>query len=435
VKAIHLATMDRGGAFIAARRLHEGLRRVAVNSSIIVAQKGSGAADVEAIEFTDRSLLGRLRRRVDAARYAREQSAYAKAAPARNAHITDDRVPGAYVLNKTLPQADIYHLHWVNGFVDPRHFFAGLPAATPLVWTLHDMNPFTGGCHYSFDCSRYTRTCGSCPQLGSLATADLSARSHARKASAYLTLSPTTTRLVTPSKWLGIETARSSLMGRFGIEVIPNGIDTDVFAPRSGAAAREVFSIPADDFVVVFAADRVGLYLKGLDLLREALAQLNVGRPVTLATIGDDGEVSDASRRTVGLGRIDNERIMSFALSVADLFVLPTRSDNLPNVILEAMACGIPVVSFAVGGIPDMVRNGRTGLLAPPENVTALRGAIETILSDDELRLRMSSESRKIAVKEYALEVPARRHKILYEKLIEASERVRRDGVGGLERQ
>jgi glycosyltransferase involved in cell wall biosynthesis len=118
---------------------------------------------------------------------------------------------------------------------------------------------------------------------------------------------------------------------------------------------------------------------------------------------------------------------MSFALSVADLFVLPTRTDNFPNVILEAMACGIPVVSFAVGGILDMVRSGQTGLLAPPENVNALRSAIETILRDGDLRAKMSAESREIAVKEYGLKVPARRYKALYEELVETSARIRRD--------
>jgi len=337
------------------------------------------------------------------------------------AYVTDDRVPGTYNVNNLLPEADIYNLHWVVGLVEPRRFFTHYPIGRPLVWTLHDMNPLTGGCHYAFDCLRFAGKCGCCPQLGSQTKDDLSARSHARKASAYSKLLPETTRIVAPSKWLSMEASRSALMGGFSLEVIPYGVDTGTFMPRSKHVAREVFSIPSEELVIAFAADFVDLPIKGLDLLRGALKQLNVDRSVTLAVIGQGIKISDFSERVVGLGQIDNERLMSFALSAADLFVLPTRADNLPNVILEAMACGIPVVSFNVGGVPDMVRPGQTGLLAPPEDVAALRHAIETLLNNDDLRSMMSYECRAVAAREYALEVQAKRYKSLYEGLIEAS--------------
>ncbi len=421
MKTVHLAVMDRGGAGIAAQRLHSGLRNIGVDSKMIVAQKESGAPHVETIEFNDRSLFGRLRRRVDFSRFSRQRRAYAKTTPSKMAYVTDDRVPGTYILDGILPHANVYNLHAVVGFVEPRRFFAHYPRGVPLVWTLHDMNPFTGGCHYAFGCTRFTGKCGSCPQLGSQDADDLSARAHARKALAYSRLLPETTRIVAPSKWLGVEALRSTLMGKFSLDVIPYGVDTDAFVPRRTEVAREMFSIPNDDLVIAFAADIAGLPVKGFDLLREAIAQLNVGCSVTLAVIGRETENSDAGTRTIGLGRIDNERLMSFALSAADLFVMPTRADNLPNVILESLACGIPIVSFDVGGVPDMVRPGKTGLLAPPEDVAGLRRAVETLSNDDDLRARMSVECRRIAVKEYALAVQAGRYRSLYEELIAAS--------------
>jgi glycosyltransferase involved in cell wall biosynthesis len=420
MRTIHLA-MDGGGAFVAARRLHDGLRRIDVNSRMIVSAAVSHAVDVEAVEFASGSLIGRVRRRTDARRFARERRVYAKTESPKMIYFSDDRVAGQYILNQRLPETDVCNLHWVAGVVDYRRFFGRLKKRTPLVWTLHDMNPFTGGCHYALDCLRFTSKCGSCPQLGSESKDDLSARIYARKSKAFSKLSPETTRIVTPSKWLGAEASRSSLFGRFTIDVIPYGLDVDVFTPRRRETAREVFAIPRDDLVVVFAAHSIGYRHKGFDLLRESLAQLTLDRPVTLAAIGHKPLCFDGGARCMMLGHINSERMMSFALSAADLFVFPTRTDNFPNVVLEAMACGVPVVSFNVGGVADMVRPGQTGLLAPPEDVAALRNAIESILRDNDLRAKMSAECRKIAVQEYSLEVQARRYKALYATLTEAS--------------
>jgi glycosyltransferase involved in cell wall biosynthesis len=113
---------------------------------------------------------------------------------------------------------------------------------------------------------------------------------------------------------------------------------------------------------------------------------------------------------------------MSFALSAADLFVCPSRDDNFPNVVLEAMACGVPVVGFDVGGMADVVRDGETGILVEPENVAGLR---ETILHDDELRSRLSRNCRQVALTEFPLETQARRYLALYGELIESSKRTR----------
>lgn len=424
MRAVHLATMDRGGAGIAAARLHIGLRLLGVNSTMMVARKHSDTPHLDVLGPGDRSLSSRLRRRIAASVIARERLAYARTAPAQASYLTDDRVPAPCALDGGLPQADIFHLHWITGLIDPRRFFVQLPDGKPLVWTLHDMNPFTGGCHYALNCCRYVAACGSCPQLGSHAARDLSARIHARKAAAYSQLRPETTRLVTPSGWLAHEASRSSLLRRFQVDVIPNGVDVEVFSPRERRSARERFSVPKDNLVLAFSADQIGLRLKGFDLLQEALSGLNVARPVTVAVIGKKIQGVDTSRQIVWLGEINNERMMSFALSTADVFVLPTRADNFPNVILEAMACGVPVVAFGVGGVPEMVRPGQTGLLAPAEDACSLRTAIEILLGDDGLRENMSAACRRTAVEEYAIVRQAERYRAIYEELMEASTRL-----------
>jgi glycosyltransferase involved in cell wall biosynthesis len=335
--------------------------------------------------------------------------------------FSDDRVAGRDAFADALVPAHVYNLHWVATFVDYRRFFGRLAPATPLVWTLHDMNPMTGGCHYALGCERFTALCGACVQLGSRTERDLSRRIFERKAAALKSRALNTTRIVAPSAWLAGEALRSGLLGRFEIDTIPSGVDCNIFQPRSRATAREVFGLSQDKAVVLFAADSVKSHRKGFDLLVSALQNLSADRAVTLAAIGEWSEQEKLPVQVIALGRIESERLLSFAYSAADVFVLPTRADNLPNVILEAMACGTPVISFDVGGVRDAVRPGWTGLLAPPGDIVALRNAILTLLADNSLRERLSNECRRVAVAEYEEEIQARRYLGVYETLLNAS--------------
>ena len=142
---------------------------------------------------------------------------------------------------------------------------------------------------------------------------------------------------------------------------------------------------------------------------------------MTLAAIGARTGQDRLPGPTVGLGGIENERLLSFAYSAADIVVLPTRADNLPNVVLEAMACGVPVVGSEVGGMPDIVRSGQTGILVAPEDAAALRAAIVTVLDNTALHEHFSREARRIALREFSLEHQAARYKHMYEGLIDAS--------------
>lgn len=417
-----LSTNERaGGAAIAANRLHLGLQRGGVASRMVVLGRQS---DDPAVDVVGRGPGRRLRRFVRRRRRRAFRRRYGPARPPKLELFSDDRVPWPDALAGTLPAADVYNPHWVAGFLDYGRFFRRLPAGTPFVWTLHDMNPFTGGCHYDLGCGRFRDGCGACPQLGSRDPADLSAQVHHRKAAALAHLRPATTRIVAPSAWLAREAADSALFARFRVDIIPNGLDTDVFRPQPRACARDELGLPAGGRVVLFGADSVANHRKGFDLLLEALDGLGAEREVTLAALGGGTvQVPAAAGPVVPLGRIGDARLLALAYAAADLFVLPTRADNLPNVVLEAMACGTPVVGFDVGGVPDMVRPGETGLLAPPEDVDALRGAIATLLDDDDLRARLGAECRRVAVEAYRLELQAERYKALYEELLEARDR------------
>lgn len=422
MRIAHLAWSDTsGGAAIAAHRLHRGLRRIGVDSRMVVAETRRLDETVQ-VAARGQKMSERLRCRIRSKMISRDFARYRTTRPAHLERFSDDRAWEPNVLPDSLPKADLYNLHWVAGFLDYRTFFARVPHDVPLVWTLHDMNPFTGGCHYSAGCERFVATCGACPALGSTDSKDLSAAIFRRKCAAYARLNPERVRVVAPSVWLSREASRSALLSKFDISTIPYGLDTEIFQPRGRAIAREVFGIPQDLRVVMFVAHSFQSHRKGMDLLLAALAEQNVSRDIGVISVG----MNELSAGMPGgccyaLGELNSERLMSFAYSAADLFVLPAREDNLPNVVLEAMACGTPVVAFDVGGLPDMVRPDVTGLLVPADNVQALRESIETLLNDKERLARMSRECRRVAIEEYGLELQAERYRQVYEELLAAT--------------
>jgi len=290
--------------------------------------------------------------------------------------FTDAQAPWDLSALPEVREAEAFHLHWVAGLVDWPRAAAAL-SGRRVYWTLHDMNPFTGGCHYAAGCTRWRQGCGRCPQLGSDDPDDLSARVWRAKRDAFSGLD---LRLVSPSRWLAGCVAESSLLGGVPIQVIPNGVPVDVFRPSPRAAARRALGIPEQGRVLLFGAD-YDTRRKGFAQLLEALALLPpaLQGQVTLASFGGLPAAPPGRFRTVELGSIGDEARLALAYSAADAFVLPSQEDNLPNTVLEAGACGTPVAGFAVGGVPDMVTEA-TGRLAPAGDAAGLARAIQALL-------------------------------------------------------
>jgi glycosyltransferase involved in cell wall biosynthesis len=429
MRVVNLASFDTGGAAIAAHRLHRGLRGLGIDSRMVVANKSSLDETVQVAAH--RWKMGeRLRRRIRSKIISRDFARYRITRSAHFENFSDDRAPEPNLFLDALPKADLYNLHWVAGFLDYRSFFARVPRGVPLVWTLHDMNPFTGGCHYTAGCDRFAAGCGACPALGSTDNVDLSAAILRRKRTAYSRLQPEKVRLVAPSRWLSREASRSALFRRFEITTIPYGLDTEVFRPRQRAIARAVFGIPQEKRIVMFSAQSLASHRKGLDLLIAALDGINRDGAIGVVSVGNGSLFDAIDENHFPLGELNSERLLSFAYSTADVFVSPSREDNLPNVLLEAMACGTPTVAFEVGGIPDIVRSGATGLLAKAEDVRSLRHAIMVILSNDEKREALSRESRRIALQEYRLGLQAERYRDVYRQLLEQIEEPMPSGGG-----
>jgi glycosyltransferase involved in cell wall biosynthesis len=232
-----------------------------------------------------------------------------------------------------------------------------------MVWTLHDSNPFQGLFHYKND-----------EFINSGISAVYDKKIKQIKANAIQEIKKGA--IVAPSKWLLGEATNSNFFPSFIKEWIPNSIDLSVFKQQEKIALRKEYSLASDDFVILFVADSVKNHRKGFDLLIEALLHLET-IPVTVVAIGK-GEMPVVYRsKIISLGAINSANEMAKCFALADAFVLPSREDNLPNVMLEAFACGIPIIGFPIGGIAEHTKENLTGILAEEVSGLSLANAIE----------------------------------------------------------
>ena len=422
MKIVHLSTYDvAGGAGRAAHRLHTGLRQAGIHSSMFVREARTKDDSVVTFEPTQK-FWGRVERRLRRAGIRRNLSPSVSDESAQFEPFRSDRSEYGGDVMSQLPTCDVINLHWIVDFVDYPSFFRAIPKGKRVVWTLHDMNAFTGGCHYDLGCGRYLSRCGQCPQLQSEVTHDLSTMIWDRKKALFSRINPDQIHIATPSSWLADEVKRSPVLNRFPVSVIPYGVDLEDFAPRNQQSARDVFGIPQKAKVVLFVADGLPLYRKGLGTLGEALERIAHRVPnLFLICVGHNDPPPGLRVPWIHLGFVNNDRLLSNIYSAADVFVIPSLQDNLPNTVLESMACSTPVVGFEVGGIPDMVQHGKTGLLARPHDTQELENAIIELLKNPQRRSLLSANCRRVAVHRYSLARQAIRYYQLYKQLLKRS--------------
>lgn len=405
MNVLHLNSTDEGGgAARAACRLHRGLRSDGVDSEMLVGLKRSDEPQVHGRNTAIGSLYGKLRRRMDDVplwRYSDgANQAFSPAWVPERRHEQVDRL-----------DPDVVNLHWLaHGFLRIETL-ARLDR--PVVWTLHDMWAFTGGCHYVGECDRFHDACGSCPALRSSDETDLSRRVWERKQSAFEDVDLT---VVTPSHWLGDRAAESSLLSDVPIEVIPNCIDTDQYRPRARSDGISELGLDHDMRYLLFGAS-YETPRKGGDLLEKSLRQLESDGDLALLAFGNaDVESLDVSLPVEHLGYL-TEPDLRLAYSTADVTVVPSRQDNLPNIALESLACGTPCVAFEVGGLPDMVRHRETGYLARPFDCGDLAAGIRWVVADDERREVLGVRAREDVVERFSADVVTERYVDLYEDI------------------
>jgi glycosyltransferase involved in cell wall biosynthesis len=391
---IHLSHFDEyGGAARSAYRLHQGLRRLGATSRMIVGHKTSADPDVTEHRTTFGDKV--------ANRIGYELGV-------QYAFLPSTRSIGRHPWFR---EADVVQLANIHGGWFSHTQLPSLTRGKRLVWCIHDMWSFTGHCGYSYGHDGWLTGCGSCPHLDSYPAIrrDGTKLNWKVKERLYRKLELT---VVAPSRWLGDLARRSPLLEHFPVHVIPYGVDTDLFAPTPRAEARAGLGLPEADPLVLVA----GLEpRKGSDLLGRilTLAQARLERPVSLVVAGGTAN-ADAPRGFAvhDLGVVD-EPTMRAAYAAADVYLLPTLYDNLPNTVLEALSCGAAVVATDVGGLPDMIEDGVNGLTRPA-SADALGEAVGNVLADTDLRVRLGAAGRESAVATMGLEQQARAYLELY---------------------
>jgi glycosyltransferase involved in cell wall biosynthesis len=346
--------------------------------------------------------------------------------------------------NQAITQSDIIHLHWINfGFLSIDSLKNLFKTQKPIVWTLHDMWAFTGGCHHSDACENYQNQCGNCTQfLKNPAENDLSHQIWQAKKEVFQNANLT---IVTCSQWLGNRAKKSSLFKDFRIETIPNPIDIQQFIPINKAEARQRLGLNPDTQYILFAAMNVTAEGKGFKYFQLAILEIrNQASTInhkskamnyeqttmnTELLIFGDAQASDFESLPLKvnlLGKLSDVEQIVLAYSAASVFVIPSLAENLPNTIMEAMACGTPVVGFDVGGIPEMIDHQQigvptTGYLAQYKSSEDLALGIQYVLQNPDYET-LCQNARKKVVENYSEEVIARKYMALYQSLMPKSE-------------
>lgn len=397
IACVATAAGHAGGAAIAMERLAAGLR-------------ASGAV-VDVVERADCGSPGAATRRLD--RGVRRAVRDGRT-PVSNTLFTADWPAWDLAAHPAVAAADLVNVHWVAGFVAAAGIRRLVEAGHSVVWTLHDMRPFTGGCHYSAGCRGFTARCVACPQLVP-ALHELPARSLAR---ARRRLAGIPLRFVSPSRWLADELVRSSIFDArwHEVRVIPNGLDLTRFCPGERANARRRLGLPAEGLGILLGSVSLAERRKGSDVAVAAVARATAavaarspGQPRPFVISYGSGRLEIPGVACHALGSVAEAGVLE-ATHACDLHLTMTREDNLPNTVMEALACGRPVLATRTGGIPEMVCDGVEGWLVDVDDATAAATVIERLAAEPGLVVAAGRRARDRAEREWDAELQARRY-------------------------
>tara|TARA_Y100001001_G_scaffold160923_2_gene184429 strand:+ start:7824 stop:9059 length:1236 start_codon:yes stop_codon:yes gene_type:complete len=361
-----------GGAARAANRLHRALLNQGIESQMLVQSKTGNLQSVVTGDKPLEKACGRVRPFLDslpAKRY--EQKTKTLFSPAW--------VPSEIVRRINEINPDIVHFHWINSGMLPVKDIPKIKA--PIVWSLHDMWAFTGGCHYDENCGLFRTTCGSCPVLGSTKSRDLSYWIQKKKEKAFSSKSDL--YFIGLSNWMANAASESRLLQGKTVLALPNPIDTGFFSKVEKDIARDLLGLPQDSRLVLFGAmNATGDPRKGFAELSGALNLLE-DEQVELVVFGASGDSqdNDFKQKVHFLGQLNDDLSLKILYSAADVMVVPSLQENLSNAIMESMSCGTPVVAFAIGGNGDMIDHLETGYLASPFDIKDLARGIEWVLN------------------------------------------------------
>ncbi len=417
MRIVHLSYALSGGAGRACVRLHEALLGVGIDSMVAYVQGAAAAVPAsEAIRCFSRQRRMRFERLL-LRMHARRQIF---------SSWSNNILPVGFIPELLRMRPDVVHIHWVGGGLLPTWQWRRLRA--PIVVTLHDMQPFTGGCHFTCGCQRFIKGCGRCPQLGSNRTYDIS---RLRVWLIVSTMADMGVRLavVAPSDWMARSAVWCFVFRRLGCKVEKIGycLDLDRFCPGARVVDRQRLGLRNDDTVILAGAaggmqdQRKGLAL--MPAIMDLLARNCPKRSWKLLSFGGTAPPWEGGNgwRSHHIGNIDDDTALRELYSVSDLCVVPSIEDNSPLVAHEALACGCPLVSSRVGGVPELVQEGHTGALAEfPEAMQLAQAVLRAVLAEDGERWRV--HCREFALANFAPARQGERYCDVYRRLMKRND-------------
>ncbi len=411
-----------GGAAVAAGRLREALSTQGIKASLLVRDKQSDALTVTTFP---ESLVNRMRARWA---FLSERLAIFLFNGLNRHDVFQVDIASAGMDITELPefkQADAIHLHWINqGMLSLGQIKKILRSGKPVVWTMHDMWPCTAICHHAVDCTAFHTGCHDCPYLGKASGRyDLSAQIYRLKKLCY---KQGQIEFVACSEWLGNHAKQSGLIPKHHVHVIPNPISLDIFRPGDKTQVREDLGLPTNKKYILFGSVKTSDEKKGGAYFVEAcraLHQLPQAEKDQWAVL-IMGRDSEELKQAIPLDSYnlpfttDQDTIVQY-YQAADIFVTPSLQENLPNMIMESMACGLPCAGFKVGGIPEMIRHQETGYLANYKDASDLAEGIQYLLEDEARYQVLSKAARSFVRRHYSESVVAHRYEKVYQLAIQ----------------
>lgn len=374
MKVLHLSTTDYGGAYEAAQRVSDSLADYGAESVVLVRTRAGNTPSVPFFDSLPQKILSKTKNFF-------------------NLLISDGDVIfdkyGADICGHPLVKdADVICLHWVNSFISNQEVANILTMGKPVYWIMHDMWPFTGGCHYAGDCDQYRQDCGLCPMAGAGKKKAVSYwHDYKQKCFQGDRLYP-----VGPSRWISRCAGESTIFGSKEITTIPNPINTELFCPLRKEKRRDIikkYGLSERKATILFAAVKVNNPLKGFSYFLDAVNLLSPEK-YQILMLGESKE-KETLRQMLRLdvrftGFVEGVEKLCGIYNAADLLVAPSLQENYSNTVLEALSCGTPAVVFDVGGMCDLVETGVNGYLARLKDAEDLcRGIEETAVNRQEL--------------------------------------------------
>lgn len=421
MKILIVNSYDVGGAAKACIRLHEGLLDKEIDSTILFKVKQKNISNsvqfkklpakktkIQRIKLKIYRILKELK--IIKPKPVKKQSAIVN----RHLNLEMFSFPNSsfdITESKLYQEADIINLHWVAEFLDYETFFK--KNTKPVIWTLHDMNPFSGGEHFTEEFLGIDVNGLPLKRVVTAKEKKMFIEIIALKKKSLKNVS--NLHIVVLSNWMHREVLKSKLFKDYPIYLIPNGIDATIFKAMERNYSRELLNIPLNKKVLLFVADNINNNRKGFIFLKKMFEQL-ICENILLCCVGKVNKDFIAGNSILELGPIYDERLMSIAYSAADVFVIPSLMDNLPNTVLESLMCGTPVIGFPVGGIKDMIIHGENGLLTKEVNVASLLATVNLFLETSTNFNRF--KIRENALKKYELSIQAKEYINLYKHIL-----------------